>query len=203
MVGASSVSVQDSKLKAVLEELENKIKNVNCIKAYFYQTIFKKGIKDSVSAQGEAWFKRPNFMRWEYKEPEKQLIIANGKTVFLWEVRPNQVMVFKRERFVPGELGKVFFPSVSILETNFNMKIVEETKDMVRIKCVPKENMGALKEFEFTVTDHSRFLKEIEFEDVLGTKTKIEFKDVVINPGLDEGIFQFKVPKDAKVYYQD
>ena len=47
----------------------------------------------TVSASGKVWFKKPGKMRWELTEGDKQTIVADGST--LWLYRPEDQQVLK------------------------------------------------------------------------------------------------------------
>ena len=200
---ASAYRGAPANVQEAINLLEKRLEHVEGIKVHFYQAIYRKDRKKPILGEGYAWFMRPFYMRWEYNSPEKQTIVADAKKVFLWEPGPNQVLVFKREHFVPGELGKVFFPSYQAIQKDFKLSLVEAKDGIFRLKCIPRIEMGGLASMEIVVSNKDRFIKEVVFYDHLGTKTRIEFKDVMLNPEVSRGMFEFKAPKGAKVFYQD
>src|SRR5262249_31429251 len=46
-------------------------------------------------ASGEVWLKKPGKMRWEYSRPEKKLMLADGK--MLWVYEPEDEQAFKHD----------------------------------------------------------------------------------------------------------
>ncbi len=196
-------SMDDEGVQEVLKRLENKFEHINSIKVHFYQTILRKGQKEPFRARGTAWFKRPHSMRWEYEAPERQLIIVNGERVFLWEQGPNQVMVYKRKRFIPGELGNIFFPSASLIEKNFFVEREKSTADTILLELTPKGELSGMRKIHVRFHRSNMMISALEFEDSLGTKTVIRFEDAEVNPDTPEELFVFKPPEGAKIYYQD
>ena len=196
-------SMDDEGVQEVLKRLENKFEHINSIKVHFYQTILRKGQKEPFRARGTAWFKRPHSMRWEYEAPERQLIIVNGERVFLWEQGPNQVMVYKRKRFIPGELGNIFFPSASLIEKNFFVEREKSTADTILLELTPKGELSGVRKIHVRFHRSNMMISALEFEDSLGTKTVIRFEDAEVNPDTPEELFVFKPPEGAKIYYQD
>ncbi len=196
-------SMDDEGVQDVLKRLENKFEHINSIKVHFYQTILRKGQKEPFRARGTAWFKRPHSMRWEYEAPERQLIIVNGERVFLWEQGPNQVMVYKRKRFIPGELGNIFFPSASLIEKNFFVEREKSTADTILLELTPKGELSGVRKIHVRFHRSNMMISALEFEDSLGTKTVIRFEDAEVNPDTPEELFVFKPPEGAKIYYQD
>ena len=196
-------SQEDKGVDEILKRLENKFEHINSMKVYFCQIVSRKGIKEPLRARGNAWFKRPHSMRWEYEAPEKQLIIVSEERVFLWEKGPNQVMVYDRKQFVPGELGDIFFPKASLIEKNFLVRVKGDGEETITLELTPRGELGGVQKVLVQFQKANMMIKALQFMDSLGTKTVINFEKVVVNPELPEKLFLFRAPKGAKIYYQN
>ena len=187
----------------LLRRVEKEFEHVDSIELYFYQSIFRKGRGGAVEGEGKAWFRRPDMMRWEYERPEKEVIVVNSDDVFVWEPEANQVMIYKKMRFLPGTIGDIFFPKVKALKKGFEIELVKDSGDQVVIRCRPRQELGNIKKIDVTFLKKGYMYSRIVFEDTLGTRTEIRFRKVRINPDLDNAMFEFRIPDGARVYYQD
>tara|TARA_B110000438_G_C15768110_1_gene630580 strand:- start:8 stop:388 length:381 start_codon:yes stop_codon:yes gene_type:complete len=58
-----------------------KSKSLETISAEFEEVIYSKFFNNPKISKGEFWFKMADNIRWEHKEPYKQIIIFNGKDI--------------------------------------------------------------------------------------------------------------------------
>lgn len=82
----SAVSVE-----AAVEGLQKRYSTVDTVKADFRQTYRAPGVEQVES--GVFWMKKPGLMRWEYRDPEYKLFIADGHSTYLYTPEERQVMV--------------------------------------------------------------------------------------------------------------
>ena len=61
----------------------------------FYQTLTLKAMDITDNATGRAFFKRPGMMRWEYEKPDRQIIITDSDTLWIYRPDDDQVMIGK------------------------------------------------------------------------------------------------------------
>ncbi len=183
------------KLQAAYEKTSN-------ISATFQQETIPAGSSEGISAKGKVYFARPSKMRWEYEEPEKQLIVTSGKDVFVYEEEAAQVMVIPREKFLSSEISQAFFFGKGKLEKYFKVSLANEDwlkgKRYLRLEPI-KDNLQ-IKTMWIGLDPETGIIKEIWLEDRLGTKTHIIFSNVSINTRLSPKIFEFKCPVGVEIY---
>ena len=88
--GASADLAPD--VEAILAGLQKRY-NADGFSARFDQTSTLKAMEISDSAAGTIAVKPPGKMRWSYMAPERQIIISDGKSLWIHRPDDNQVMV--------------------------------------------------------------------------------------------------------------
>jgi outer membrane lipoprotein carrier protein len=187
-------------LGAVIEGMQRRYSAVSTIRANFRQTYRAPGIEQIES--GAFWLKKPGLMRWEYRQPEEKLFIADGKQSYLYTPQDKQVIVqsftLSDMHSTPlefllgaGDISKSFVPS---WETEFKPR--SENSTMVRL--TPRENEP---EYAFLVLeiDRANFdLHGIVIREHSGNTSRFEFTDLATNIKVGNRDFEFKVPKGVE-----
>src|SRR4030067_3644019 len=74
----------DNELNAVLKKIDEKQKSVETMKGQFVQRKSLSLLQNEVVSKGTMYFKKPQRMVWEYKEPERNTMIVNGNIVWFY-----------------------------------------------------------------------------------------------------------------------
>jgi outer membrane lipoprotein carrier protein len=69
--------------KAIAAKLEARYRAARTLQATFLERYSENGELSRAEA-GEAYFRRPGKMRWEYESPEKNLFLVDGKTAWFY-----------------------------------------------------------------------------------------------------------------------
>ncbi len=89
----NAVSALDKKQEsAILKRIREKFRRPESWSGYFTQTTTYADSNETAVASGKILIQGPDKMRWEYREPEKQLLVSDGKTVWYYTPDLNQVM---------------------------------------------------------------------------------------------------------------
>src|SRR5262245_18696546 len=86
------------------EDLQAKLNAMRCLTAEFKQVIKSKD-KEISSSSGTMALERPGRFRWQTSEPMEQLVIADGKKLWVYDVDLEQVTVKKQEKQLGGTAG--------------------------------------------------------------------------------------------------
>jgi outer membrane lipoprotein carrier protein len=190
-----------SDLNAVVAGLQGRYASVETIAGDFKQTYRAPGI-DQVES-GVFQMKRPGFMRWEYRQPEEKLFVADGREAFLYVPRDHQVTIqsFKASDIhgTPLEflLGATDIKkSFSVSSESVFKPIVAQT---VLLRLTPRSGGG---EYEFLVVeiDQNTFdLRRIIIREHGGNTSEFLLTNIVVNVKIETKAFQFKPPKGVEV----
>ena len=179
-----------------LEALLNKLRS--------YQADFSQNIVGSNSASfaqkssGTVSIKRPNQFRWEINKPSKQIIIADG--VNLWIYNPDLEQATKQP--MAGALG-----NTPALLLSGSTKRLAHDYNVYRLDMELRGDWFVLtskqkSDNNFTqITLH--FIKEVlvgmTLKDSLGQETKLDFTNNKINHQFSSELFHFIPPKNVDV----
>jgi outer membrane lipoprotein carrier protein len=192
-------------LAAFITGLQRRYAGVQSISAKFQQIYRAPGIEQVES--GVLLMRKPGLMRWEYREPEVKLFIADGRNTYLYTPEDRQVLVRALDanelrstplRFLLGQ-GDILRDFEASWEKEFKPK-VEAT---LLIRLIPRSPDS---EYAYVVleSDERTFdLRRIVVREPSGNYSEFTLTDVMTNVKIDNKQFQFKVPKGVEVIQVD
>ena len=195
-------STHDLTVDKLVNQLQDTYEKTLNVSADFVQETIPAGSDEGIKARGRVFFARPSKMRWEYEEPEKQLIVTSGKNVYVYEKEAGQVMVIPREKFLSSEISQAFFFGKGKLKKYFKVSLPTEKwlKNKAQLKLSPIKNNMQIKTMWIGLDPNSGLIKQIWMEDRLGTRTHIIFSNISINSDLSPNLFHFQCPPNVEVY---
>lgn len=180
------------------DEVQAKLNAIQSMSATFNQVV-KAGNRELSNSYGDMALYRPGRFRWETKSPLEQLIVADSRRLWVYDVDLEQVTVKKQEKGIGGTPALFLSGYGDTVARDFNVTKVtkgkEEQFDM-RAKS-SKENYQEVK-----LTFHGEVLTKIEFFDQLGQHTTVRLHKVQTNPKLATNLFKFTPPKGVDVVQQ-
>ncbi|MDM7997707.1 MAG: outer membrane lipoprotein chaperone LolA [Acidobacteriota bacterium] len=202
---ASIAAATASDPDAVVAALQQRYASVRTVAGSFQQTYRAPGIDQTES--GVFRMKRPGLMRWEYRQPEEKLFIADGREVFLYSPRDRQVTIqpFSASD-IQGTPLEFLLGGADILKTfsaswESRTKPTAEQTAIVRLK--PRTGRG---EYEFLVLEidtKTSDLRRIVIHEHGGNTSEFLLTHVTVNGKMGNNEFQFKPPKGVEVVRMD
>lgn len=180
------------------ELLQSKLNAIRTMTAQFKQVVKAKSREVSRSS-GTMALERPGRFRWQTIDPMEQLVVADGKNMWVYDVDLEQVTVKKQEKGLGGTAA-LFLSGYDDSVTR-DFEVTQETKGKVfafdlKSKSA-KENFQRIK-LVFTEDN----LTGLELYDQLGQVTTVKLNQIKSNPKLAAKLFQFKPPKGVDVVEQ-
>src|SRR5262252_8320563 len=86
-------TVHAAALDDALKRLQERYETTRTLTAGFRQTVESKTLAGSLESRGKVYFEKPNHMRWDYDPPDRQTIVGDGAT--LWIYQPDDKQVIK------------------------------------------------------------------------------------------------------------
>ena len=180
------------------ETLQSKLSFLQSMRAGFNQVIRAKNHVVSRSS-GYMALQRPGKFRWDTKTPMAQLVIADGRRIWVYDVDLEQVTVKKQDKGLGGTPALFLGGYTQTLTRDFTVnesKQGKQTRYDLHSK-LPKDNFQRIK-LAFT----GNALDSIELFDQLGQHTTVQLVKVSINPKLSASLFSFTPPKGVDVVQQ-
>lgn len=82
----------DAEARQVAALVQRRYRDARGFEADFEQTYRNRLMGRNQKSSGHVWLRPPDRMRWEYAPPSKNLIVADGTHLFVFEPEPNQVV---------------------------------------------------------------------------------------------------------------
>lgn len=189
-----------------LKSLESFMQNTRSAQAEFTQEVTappKNGqAARTKTSTGSFAFERPGQFRFDYQKPFEQIIVADGKTLWLYDADLNQVT----ERAQSGALGSTpaallaSAPNLDALRKDFTLQSAPEKDGLQWVDATPKAKDGQLQSVRVGLRGDQ--LAVLEILDSFGQRSVIRFDKLQANAALPASTFAFKVPAGADVLKQ-
>jgi outer membrane lipoprotein carrier protein len=181
---------------ASIEELKALLAQTTTARAQFAQIVLDRNMKRLQQATGTMQFSRPGRFRWEYDRPHEQLIVGDGKRVWLYDKELNQVTVRRMDRALGSSPAAILAGSNDI-EKDYALSAVGTRDGLEWLEAVPRAQDTA---FERVRLGFGKVgLEAMELRDQFGQITVIKFSTMERNIKLSSESFRFTPPKGADV----
>jgi len=133
-----------------LESLENFVRNVKTGRADFTQVVSapaKDGQMPRVkTSSGTFEFARPSRFKFLYKKPFEQSIVADGQTLWLYDVDLNQVTARKQSQVLGSTPAALIAaaPDLKALQADFTLADAPDKDGLQWVVATPKAKDGQL-----------------------------------------------------------
>jgi len=175
----------EAQLKAFLDGLTT-------LQAQFRQTIQRPDEDSVYASSGVFYLKRPGRLRWEYEAPNSQVIVADGKRIWLHDLELDQVSHRSQKAALDGTPAQILSDTGS-LGDHFEIRELEEDGDGLSwVELRPKEKEAQIVRVRLGLADDQ--LRRMEMYDNFGQVTRFFFYDMRRNPRLSSELFVFVPP---------
>lgn len=180
------------------ELLQFKLNALKTMSAQFTQVVKAKH-KEISHSSGTMALSRPGRFRWQTNNPMAQLVIADGKQLWIYDVDLEQVSVKTQEKSVGGTAGLFLSGYNENVARDFDVKSSEKG-NKTTFDLMAKSSKANFQRVQLVFEGQA--LRGIALYDQLGQLTDVSLTQVKVNPKLTASLFQFKVPKGVDVVRQ-
>jgi len=189
-----------------LKSLESFMKGAQSGKADFTQTVTSPP-KDgqaprSKTSSGTFEFQRPGKFKFAYKKPFEQTIVADGKTLWLYDVDLNQVTQRAQDKALGSTPAALLAsaPDLQALRTDFALESAPDQDGLQWVLATPKAKDAQLKSVRVGFEGDN--LAALDILDSFGQRSQIRFVHMQANAALPAETFRFTPPAKADVVRQ-
>ena len=178
------------------DQLNAFTKGLKGLDGQFSQQVFDARGKQKERSTGRVAVSAPRLFRWEYVKPYPQLIVADGKTVWVYD--PDLQQASKRPQGVEeasSPLAVLLDPAK--LDRDFNVKDAGASGGIEWLQLTPKQADAPFKSAKLGFGKAG--LAEMEYVDALGQRTAISFSGWQRNPAFAKGTFVYVPAKGVDV----
>lgn len=182
----------------VVSELQTTLSGLRAMQGAFTQTVIGRSGKTQIST-GEFAIQRPGKFRWNYRKPYEQLIVSDGKEVWLFDPDLNQVTVKGIDKALDSSPAALL-SGENNLEKRYILKALPARDGLAWVEATPKQSDSNFNRVRLGFANNE--IRKMELEDSFGQTTRIELRMQVINGKPDATLFHFTPPKGADVIRQ-
>jgi outer membrane lipoprotein carrier protein len=176
--------------------LDNVRKDLNSLEADFIQYETDANGNRSEDSTGKVWLNAPNQFKWEYQKPIPQLIVADGKQVWVYDDDLEQVTI-KQQNSQQNPIYVLLNKDQT--QEHYTVSLVNkvDTDTLQWIQMLPKKPNEDIKVVWLGVEKNN--LVSLKLQNQLDNVVVFEFLNVKRNPKLADNFFNFKVPKGVEI----
>jgi outer membrane lipoprotein carrier protein len=185
-----------------LDRLNAFFADTGAMRAKFTQTVEGGAFSQPKLSTGTLMMQRPGRFRWDYKTPYKQLILADGKRLWIYDPDLMQVVV-KPLEVALGDTPALLLSSEGLggsrsLQERFVITELNHAREgLYWVQLLPRDKNASFQELQLGFG--KRYLRRMILVDGFGQKTTLVFSDIEVNAKVKAGSFQFKPPKGVDV----
>jgi chaperone LolA len=185
-------------LHDALGKLQSRYETTKTMEADFQQTVESPTLASPLKTSGKVAFEKPNRMRWDYDPPDKQTIVGDGKTLWIYQPDMNQVIKAPLGEAFQASTPLTFLAGLGQVDRDFTASLEKETAEAWMLKLVPKQDAG-LGTLGLTVRKADASIGEARITDSAGTTTRIAFVHEKRNAEIEPARFTFSPPAGVDV----
>jgi len=178
-----------------VQKIQDAYSKISDMKGSFSQKNYMKDLGRTDTYKGSFFIKRPSKMRWEYKGEKPQDVIINKDRILIYKKAEKQAFKSAFSRQTYGQAPIALLSGFGKVNEEFNI-----TKKNNRLILTPKSPMGGIVSVEIETSDNDFPIKSFIINDMRSNKIEIQLKNVEINAGVKDAIFDFSLPEGVNVY---
>lgn len=184
---------------SIVDQLQKSYDAVGDFTADFRQETEIKTLSRNLKARGKVYFKRPGKMLWRYDEPKGQWVLADGKSLYLYQPEQSQILKSPLRNAFRSDTPLSFLLGLGNLKRDFKVTVKGQEEGHYVIKLGPKGEAGALGEIELGVDRQAFDVLWARIRDAVGNLTTVRFINMKKGVGLKDSLFRLQIPDGVDV----
>ncbi len=166
------------------------------ISGNFTQKSYIKDLKRTDTYKGRFYIKASKF-RWEYTGEKPQIVYISGDKLIIYQKNEKQAYITRFDSSTYGQSPIVLLGGLGDIRADFDISAKEG-----RLILRPKKSMGNIVQIEIMPSQEEFPVKSLRIIDNLSNRTDIELKDIRLNTGIKDRLFEFIPPQDVSIIRQ-
>lgn len=178
------------------QQLQGALASIKTMRANFSQTV-RSGRRVVQRTNGSMALIRPGRFRWYSTQPTKQLIIADGKNLWVYDKDLQQVTVRALRNGLQDTPAAFLSGSNKTLARDYKVKILKTSRGQQRYQLTPRRSRASFRYIDLNLSGNR--ITSMRLVDKLGQTTDLRFSSVRVNQRLSSNLFRFRVPRGVDV----
>lgn len=171
--------------------------------AHFRQETRLHGFDQAQTGEGQVWILKPGMMRWDYTKPERQTIIANGDTLWIYLPQDRQAIRDQVNHSLGTRTPALFLAGQAQLTELFSIAgaPVQDSSEagVLPLELTPKAGALPHTRVQLGIDPSSYLVRRVRLTDALGNITTMWFSNIDTEGKVEPSLFQFQVPPGVDV----
>ena len=143
--------------------------------------------------------KRPNLFRWNVLDPFPQNVVSDGNRVSYYDKDMEQVTLQDMDLRTSATPALLLSGDTAAVLEDFTVTLSKNGEDRF-FTLIPKGSDSSFQELQLNFS--GKTLRDMTLLDALGSRTRILFRNVVINSPMKDKDFELYVPPGTDVLDQ-
>lgn len=172
--------------------------------ARFDQRSSLKAMEITDTASGKVMIRRPGMMRWEYEKPDKQIIITDGSTLWIYRPDDHQAMTGKAPAYLGDGKGASFLSDIRLVRKNFDVTPEDMDEPCCHtLKLMPRQKQHDIASIYLLISKHTSDVLQIVTYNAYGDQTIIDLSEFQLDQKFDDSMFTFTAPPGTDILQLD
>ena len=196
VIGLLAITVVARANTTAVNSLTTKLAAYQTYQASFVQ-VARNNNSNAVSYnRGLVWLQRPSRFRWESYQPTHQILVADGKTLWIYDTGLQEVTKRQLGNHQQFSAAELLTGNITTIVTHFSVSYKQGWYVLI-----PKTPSATLQQLKLKFTKGK--LSGLAFTNKFGQTNTFKFANIKVNQVLKSSLFKFKVPPGVDVINQD
>lgn len=178
-----------------LSEVKRIYSEIKDMKGNFIQKNYIKDMKKNEVYRGNFIVKMPSKMKWHYSSGNEETeVIIKGTDMIIYQEKLKQAIRQRFDSDLYGQTPVALLSGLGNIDSDF---AVEERKGNLILK--PKRSMRGILSIELIPSGSEFPIDSLIITDKRSNRIEIRLRDVSINTGAPDSLFEFSPPKGVRL----
>lgn len=202
-MGQSALAAELTPME-IAQKIQATYAKTQTLRADFKQTTSSRMSGRERLGSGSVVLAKPGLMRWDYREPDQQVLVCDGQKISMYFSKEHQMMITPAKDYLENDVTYAFFTGKGDIKRDFVVagpeeEDIVEPKQTYELKLTPKQNHPQIDFINLWVDRGTFLLKRLKVTDKFGTVTDLVFTHVVTNQEVPGTLFHFTPPKGTEI----
>jgi outer membrane lipoprotein carrier protein len=198
---ADSALTEANSAPTAAQSLGEQLGQQTNIKADFVQYVLDASGSRLQETHGHMVLAQPNKFWWQTEDPFAQLLVSNGKRLWIYDKDLQQVTVQTLDQRSTSTPALLLSGNATDIGAEFDVVIQRGENGLVFYRLTPKDPESLYQMLRLNFKNNQ--LLEMQLEDAMNQKTSLIFSNMVLNPELQQNLFDFVIPENVDVLEMD
>src|SRR3989449_4388362 len=195
---ALPAAARADELAEALRMLQQRYESTRTLVAKFAQEVESPTMAGKLASSGTVSFEKPNRMRWDYAPPDRQTVVSDGETLWIYQPEEKQVLKAPLREAFQATTPVTFLAGLGHVDRDFTPTLESSAGNRWVLRLVPREDRSA-STLVLVVRKRDAAIEEARITDPLGTTTRLALTDDRRNVSLGADVFHFTPPPGVDV----